>query len=226
MGFHILNNDTKVKTHTVLPSKQVFARLFASFVHEVKNIRLKNICEQDPKHNDMDYSITPEKLYITDHTYALSLDSNASSGNNCPICHALCKDEEELSVFNERSIKFDICYAWFHFGCLKMTPKKLEEIGESSWYCSLCYHLQIIFMGKNILHSLHSSQMVDGCLECDSNMCLWLAFSCREESVTTYIESVQKGQQCQTLNANNFLQKQLETCFFNPLVFSCSVHWL
>ena len=70
--------------------------------------------------------------------YALHLDSNASSGNNRPICHTLCKDEEELSVFNESSIGCDICYAWFHFGCLKMTSKKLEEISESSWYCSLC----------------------------------------------------------------------------------------
>ena len=56
--------------------------------------------------------------------------------------------------------------------------------------------------------------MADSCLECEASMCVWLAFSCREESVTTDIESVQKSQQCQTLNANNFLQKQLETCFF------------
>ena len=62
--------------------------------------------------------------------------------------------------------------------------------------------------------------MADGCLECEASMCVWLAFSCREESVTTYIEAVQKSQQCQTLNANNFLQIQLDTCFFfNPLVF-------
>ena len=75
---------------------------------------------------------------VTDQMYALYLDCNASSGNSCPICHTLCKDEEELSVFNKRSVGCDICYAWFHFGYLKMTPKKLEEIGESSWYCSLC----------------------------------------------------------------------------------------
>ena len=58
--------------------------------------------------------------------------------------------------------------------------------------------------------------MADGYLECETSMCVWLAFSCREESLTTYIESVQKSQKCQTLNANIFLRKkkQLETCFF------------
>ena len=61
--------------------------------------------------------------------------------------------------------------------------------------------------------------MADACLECEASMCVWLAFSCREESVTTYIESVQKSQKCQTLNANILLQKKLETYFFNPLVF-------
>ena len=39
------------------------------------------------------------------------------------------------------------------------------------------------------------------------SLLMWLSFSCREESVTTYIESVQKSQKCQTLNANIFLQK-------------------
>ena len=101
---------------------------FGHLLLEILSKRLKNICEEDQKDNDMDYNITPEKSYVTDHMYALCLDSKASSGNNCPICHTLCKDEEDLSVFNERSIGSDICYAWFHFGCLKMTPKKLEEI--------------------------------------------------------------------------------------------------
>ena len=51
-------------------------------------------------------------------------------------------------------------------------------------------------------------------------MSVWLAFSCREESVTTYIESVQKSQQCQTLNANIFLQKTArDLLFFNPIIF-------
>ena len=44
--------------------------------------------------------------------------------------------------------------------------------------------------------------------------CVLLAFSCREESVTTYIESVQKSQQCQTLNANIFLQKTARDLLF------------
>ena len=73
-----------------------------------------------------------------DHMYALCLDSNTSSGNNCPICHTLCKDEDELSAFNERSIGCDGCNAWFHFGYLIITQKKLKEIGESNWYCALC----------------------------------------------------------------------------------------
>ena len=61
-----------------------------------------------------------------------------------------------------------------------------------------------------------------GCLECEASMCVWLAFSCREESVTTYIESVQKSKKYQTLNANIFLQKKKNSyrlAFFNPLVF-------
>ena len=49
------------------------------------------------------------------------------------------------------------------------------------------------------------TQMADDCLECEASICVWLAFSCREESVTTYIESVQISQKCQALNANIFL---------------------
>ena len=30
------------------------------------------------------------------------------------------------------------CNAWFHFGCVQMTNKKLKEIGEQNWYCALC----------------------------------------------------------------------------------------
>ena len=45
-------------------------------------------------------------------------------------------------------------------------------------------------------------------------MCVQLAFSCREESVTTYIESVQKSQKCQTLNANILLQKTASDLLF------------
>ena len=56
--------------------------------------------------------------------------------------------------------------------------------------------------------------MADGFLECEASMCVWLAFSCREESVTTYIESVQKSQKCQTLNANIFLQKTARDLLF------------
>ena len=73
-----------------------------------------------------------------DHMYAMCIDSNSSSGNNFPVCHKLCKDAEELSTFNERSIRCDGCNAWFHFGCIKITPKKLKEIGESNSYCTLC----------------------------------------------------------------------------------------
>ena len=41
-------------------------------------------------------------------------------------CHKLCKDTEELSTFNERSIGCDGCNAWFHFGYIKITPKKFK----------------------------------------------------------------------------------------------------
>ena len=71
---------------------------FGHLLPEILSKRLKNICEEDPKDNDMDYNITPEKLYVTVHMYVLHLDSSASPGNNCPICHTLCKDEEGLSV--------------------------------------------------------------------------------------------------------------------------------
>ena len=56
--------------------------------------------------------------------------------------------------------------------------------------------------------------MADGCLECEASMCVWLAFSCREASVTTYMESIQKSQKCQTLNANIFLQKTARDLLF------------
>ena len=66
--------------------------------------------------------------------------------------------------------------------------------------------------------------MADGCLECEASMYVWLVFSYREESVTAYIESVQKSQKCQPLNANIFLQKTARdllffksTCFFHCL---------
>ena len=58
------------------------------------------------------------------------------------------------------------------------------------------------------------TQMADGCLECKASMCVWLAFSCREESVTTYIESVQKSQKCHFKCQYLLSKKQLETCFF------------
>ena len=56
--------------------------------------------------------------------------------------------------------------------------------------------------------------MADGCLECEASMCVWLAFSCREESVTTYIESAQKSHQCQTLNINNLPSKTARDLLF------------
>ena len=61
--------------------------------------------------------------------------------------------------------------------------------------------------------------MADSCLECEASMCVWLVFSCREESVTTYIESVQKSQKCQILNANIFLQNTARDLFLIHLFF-------
>ena len=74
----------------------------------------------------------------TDHLYAALLDSNTSSGNNCPICHALCVHEKDISAFSDKSIGCDGCNAWFHFGCIRMTPKMLKEIGDKSWFCIVC----------------------------------------------------------------------------------------
>ena len=74
----------------------------------------------------------------TDHLYAALLDSNTSSGNNCPICHALCVHEKDISAFSDKSKGCDGCNAWFHFGCIRMTPKMLKEIGDKSWFCIVC----------------------------------------------------------------------------------------
>ena len=74
----------------------------------------------------------------TDYMYATLLDSNTSSGNNCPICHTFCEYEKDISGFTDRSIGCDGCNAWFHFGCIGMTPKMLKEIGDKSWFCIVC----------------------------------------------------------------------------------------
>ena len=73
-----------------------------------------------------------------DHTYGLCSEGNNLSGSNCPVCHTICKDEEEVNTFIERSIGCDNCNAWFHFGCVQMNSKKLKEIGDKNWYCVLC----------------------------------------------------------------------------------------
>ena len=74
----------------------------------------------------------------TDYMYATLLDSNTSSGNNCPICHTFCEYEKDISGFTDRSIGCDGCNAWFHFGFIGMTPKMLKEIGDKSWFCIVC----------------------------------------------------------------------------------------
>ena len=73
-----------------------------------------------------------------DHMYASRSDSKNALDSNCPICHTLCKYEEEVTTFSERSIGCDSCNGWFHFVCVQMTAKKLKEIGEGNWYCVLC----------------------------------------------------------------------------------------
>ena len=73
-----------------------------------------------------------------DHGYALCSGSSNLFGSNCPICHVVCKDEEDVRTFDERNIGCDSCNAWFHFGCVQMSNKKLKEIGERNWYCILC----------------------------------------------------------------------------------------
>lgn len=78
------------------------------------------------------------KEVIGDHCYASFLDSNTRSGNNCPVCHTLCRSEQDISGYSERSIGCDGCNAWFHFGCIGMNTKMLNDIGESSWFCAVC----------------------------------------------------------------------------------------
>ena len=68
--------------------------------------------------------------HTKDHTYASCLDKSSSSGNNCPVCHTLCKEVDEINTFGERSIGCDGYNAWFHFGCIKITQKKLTGIAQ------------------------------------------------------------------------------------------------
>ena len=103
----------------------------------------KRLCcdtaEDTAVNDEMECSVFETK----DHMYALCMDNNTSSGNNCPICYTLCKDEDELGTFNERSIGCDGCNALFHFRCLKITQKKLKEIGESNSIGTVHYVLKI-----------------------------------------------------------------------------------
>ena len=62
--------------------------------------------------------------HMKDHTYASCLDKSSSSGNNCPVCHTLCKEVDEINTSGEGSIGCDGCNAWFHLGCIKITPKR------------------------------------------------------------------------------------------------------
>ena len=78
------------------------------------------------------------KQQIMTTVYASVLNSNTSSGNNCPICHVVCGNEEDIKTFVQRSIGCDGCNAWFHFSCIEMTAKKLKEMGENNWFCTVC----------------------------------------------------------------------------------------
>ena len=68
------------------------------------------------KHN------TAGESHVLDHMYTLSIQA-ANTGSACPICHALCKEQENVKKFIERSIACDHCNSWFHFGCLKMSKQ-------------------------------------------------------------------------------------------------------
>ena len=91
--------------------------------HLLPEILSKRLCgdtaEDAVVNDEMECSVSEKK----DCMYALCLDSNTSSGNNCPICHTLCKDKNELSTFNERSIGCDGCNVWFHLRHLKLTQR-------------------------------------------------------------------------------------------------------
>ena len=73
-----------------------------------------------------------------DHVYTLSASVDSLSQYNCPICHCICKDENEVKTFQDRSIACDMCNAWFHFKCINMTQSKLEEIADCNWFCVIC----------------------------------------------------------------------------------------
>ena len=78
-----------------------------------------------------------------DHVYTLSVSVNSLAQYNCPICHSICKDENEVKTFQNRSIGCDMCNAWFHFKCINMTQSKLEEIADGNWFCVICEKEQI-----------------------------------------------------------------------------------
>ena len=92
-------------------------------------------CEIDTIKSNCD---SEKQATNNDHCYASVLNSNTSSGNNCPICHVVCGNEEDIKTFVQRSIGCDGCNAWFHFSCIGMTAKKLKEMGENNWFCTVC----------------------------------------------------------------------------------------
>ena len=92
-------------------------------------------CEIDTIKSNCD---SEKQATNNDHCYASVLNSNTSSGNNCPICHIVCGNEEDIKTFVQRSIGCDGCNAWFHFSCIGMTAKKLKEMGENNWFCTVC----------------------------------------------------------------------------------------
>ena len=76
--------------------------------------------------------------HVLDHMYSLNSASGFNNASTCPLCHSMCKEQENVRKFVERSITCDHYNSWFHFGCLKMTKKQLEELNGSNWYCQLC----------------------------------------------------------------------------------------
>lgn len=77
--------------------------------------------------------------HLSDHRYDIPTDpSGVPCGSTCPICHLLCKEEENVKKFVDRSICCDQCNTWFHLGCIGMNKKKLQDIERSDWYCNLC----------------------------------------------------------------------------------------
>ena len=115
---------------------------FEYILPELVSGRLKGQLQATQVLGEVQNHNSTNESFVLDHMSSLSIDASNPTGFNstttCPICHTVCKEQENVKKFMERSIACDNCNSWFHFGCIKMTRQKVEELEGSNWYCQLC----------------------------------------------------------------------------------------